>query len=156
MRRVLVTGARDWTNRILAQQELNLQMFHPDSSDGLIIVNGMAERGLDKIAHQWYLTHASKWVHEDPHPANWKLGHFAGHFRNQEMVDSGADICLAFSRPGSTGTWDCARRAEKAGIPVSVFTDPADKTFTALDVLKRIGTLQPAIEKAVADELRLF
>lgn len=156
MRRVLVTGSRTWTNRIMLQQELNLQLLHPDSSDGLVILNGMCERGLDRMAHDWYLTHTSKWVTEEQYPADWGLGHFAGHIRNQWMVNAGADICLAFQRPGSSGTWDCMRRAEKAGIRVALFADPTDTEFTALEVLRRTGTLLPAIEKAVADELRLF
>jgi hypothetical protein len=34
------------------------------------------------------------------------------------MVDLGADLCLAFPMPRSRGTWDCVRRAKKAGIVV--------------------------------------
>jgi hypothetical protein len=157
VRRVLVTGSRTWTNQILLQQELNLQLLHPDSADGITILNGMNPNGLDRLAHEWYLTYEdSKWVHEEQFPANWSLGKYAGHQRNQLMVDAGADVCLAFPRPGSSGTWDCARRAEAAGIFVTVFSDPADAKFVAIEVLKRVGTLQPAIENAVANELRLF
>jgi coenzyme F420-reducing hydrogenase gamma subunit len=44
----------------------------------------------------------------------------AGNYRNQEMVDAGADICLAFYQPGAAciGTSDCVRRCTRAGITV--------------------------------------
>lgn len=44
----------------------------------------------------------------------------AGDYRNQEMVDAGADVCLAFFKHGArnAGTADCARRAKAAGITV--------------------------------------
>ncbi len=49
--------------------------------------------------------------------ADWKRhGNAAGPIRNQEMVDEGADLLIAFG--GGKGTADCVRRAEKAGIPV--------------------------------------
>lgn len=42
----------------------------------------------------------------------------AGHRRNQHMVDLRPDVVLAFWRDHSTGTADCIRRAEKAGLTV--------------------------------------
>lgn len=139
MRRVLVTGSRGWTDRQAIFDALKAQSL--GSLDGITIVNGMCEDGADRFAHEWYLNHCSKWVHEDPHPADWgracdgncyhqpriKNGvHYcpmAGHLRNQDMVDSGADVCLAFpigtkASKKSRGTWDCMGRARKAGILV--------------------------------------
>lgn len=58
------------------------------------------------------------WLTEEPHPADWSWGNGAGMHRNQEMVDLGADVCLAFIRGKSSGTRDCADKAAKAGIPV--------------------------------------
>jgi hypothetical protein len=67
----------------------------------------------------WLLAGAALALGQDhePHWADWAVKHrAAGPIRNQEMVDSGADECLAFIGVGSTGARDCARRAEAAGI----------------------------------------
>lgn len=51
------------------------------------------------------------------HPADWKKhGRAAGPIRNQEMLDSGVDLVLAF--PGGRGTADMVRRAREAGVEV--------------------------------------
>ena len=49
-----------------------------------------------------------------------------GFARNQEMVDLGADLCVAFIQVGAMnkGTWHCATAARAAGIPVwEVYSD---------------------------------
>ncbi len=43
-----------------------------------------------------------------------ELGKAGGPVRNQAMVDSGADLCLAFPDNKSIGTWDCVQRARAA------------------------------------------
>lgn len=142
MRRVLITGSRLWTDRIKLSNAMNLEMLHPDAANGLTIVNGMAGEGADLMVHEWFMTyHLNPWVHEEEHHADWeracdascyhrprfKNGRpycpMAGHLRNQEMVDTGADICLAFpvgtkASKRSRGTWDCMDRAKRAGIVV--------------------------------------
>lgn len=62
-------------------------------------------------------------VTQEQHSADWDKGRTAGFLRNQEMVDAGAYVCLAFVIAGkskSKGTRDCIRRAKKAGIPVVI------------------------------------
>lgn len=59
------------------------------------------------------------------HRADWtKYGRAAGPIRNKEMVNLGADLCLAFpdhpKGQGSRGTWGCIDLAHQAGIPVYV------------------------------------
>lgn len=54
----------------------------------------------------------------------WR-GRHAGGLRNQDMVDVVAtggpgSAFLAFPCPLSRGTWDCVRRAQRAGLPVHV------------------------------------
>lgn len=104
------------------------------SSSDVVVVHGAAP-GADIIAGNVATqlgfdveSYPAKW--ERPcdqscyHPPRMKNGKpycpVAGHIRNQYMVDLGADVCLAFPMLGSRGTWDCVRRAKKAGIPVHV------------------------------------
>jgi hypothetical protein len=57
----------------------------------------------------------------EPHLADWKgLGNVAGPARNREMVQAGADLCVALHRSIETskGTRDCVRQALAAGIGV--------------------------------------
>jgi hypothetical protein len=51
--------------------------------------------------------------------ADWdKHGKAAGPIRNQQMVDKEPSYMIAF--PGGSGTRDCARRADEAGIQVFI------------------------------------
>lgn len=53
----------------------------------------------------------------EEYPAEWdKHGKAAGFIRNQDMLDSGVDVVVAF--PGGRGTADMVRRARKAGVEV--------------------------------------
>ena len=60
------------------------------------------------------------------HVADWKgLGNIAGPMRNREMVEAGADLCIALHRTIETskGTKDCMRQALAAGISVYLVED---------------------------------
>ena len=88
------------------------QQADPD----LTICVGDCPTGADRIAFDWAVTNE---VPVQRFVAHWlELGRAAGPDRNQRMVDSGADLCLAFPLDGSKGTQDCMRRARDAGIPV--------------------------------------
>ena len=86
----------------------------------IVVIEGQCPHGgADKFAEEWAIAQG---VVLESYPANWKaLGKIAGPYRNQQMVDAGADVCLAFPLLNSRGTYDCMRRAEEAGIPVKVF-----------------------------------
>ncbi|AGI61742.1 hypothetical protein PBI_ISCA_62 [Mycobacterium phage Isca] len=117
VRRVLVTGSRDWKDRTTVWAALRQEL---EQFGSLVVVHGAA-RGADDIADRWAwgMAQAGYQVHVEAHPADWDgLGKAAGVIRNQQMVDLGADICHAFPLPGSIGTWDCIGRAEAAGIRV--------------------------------------
>ncbi|WPH57818.1 putative chromosome segregation protein [Mycobacterium phage WXIN] len=117
--RVLITGSRRLLAGMGLESSLGLELLYADALGlPLVVIHGAAP-GADTLAHEW--AELIDGVTPDPHPANWRAGKQAGHVRNQVMVDHGADVCLAFPLPGSTGTWDCVRRAEAAGIPVKVF-----------------------------------
>lgn len=109
-KRILVTGSRNWSD----VEAIRAALVHHGPAT---VIHGGA-RGADAIAGR---------IAEDfgwptvVHKANWRqFGKKAGPMRNAAMVEAGADLCLAFPLPDSIGTWDCVKRAKKAGIPVVV------------------------------------
>ena len=134
MRRVLVTGSRDLRDPTPVYDALWAQARIAGGVANLIVVEGRCPYGgADKHAQTFCERYDAT---NDPFPALWEVpcgptcGHAryrrngdlyyscAGFIRNQRMVDSGADVCLAFPRGASKGTRDCAAKAKAAGIPV--------------------------------------
>ncbi|QGF20319.1 hypothetical protein SEA_SIXAMA_169 [Gordonia phage Sixama] len=112
MKRLLITGSRHTVDMKTIEHRLAHEFEeHPDA----VLVHGGAA-GADNIAgYIWFEFGGNVEVHY----ANWdQYGKAAGNIRNQEMVDLGAYLCLAFPMKQSTGTFDCIKRADKAGIPV--------------------------------------
>ena len=119
--RILVTGSRNWTDVRTVYRALTDHSAEAIRQGRRVLVIAGDARGADALAAVWAVSHA---VGGESHPADWeKHGKAAGPIRNQEMVDLGADICLAFPLGESRGTRDCMRRAEEAGIPVYNFGD---------------------------------
>lgn len=132
--RVLVTGSRTWRDEQAIRDAL-AAVVSEHGPENVTVVHGAA-RGADEIADRI----ASAWgggLTVERHPADWdapcrptcRHGYkiradrkpycpSVGIYRNQAMVDLGADVCLAFQVGKSRGTADCIRRAEKADIPV--------------------------------------
>lgn len=105
----------------------------------------------DWLAHLW-VVYAAHPLHlpvvEEPHPADWtatcrpqcqphhrrtgasgrQVCPAAGNYRNQLMVDLGADLGIGFPLHRSTGTRDCMARMRRAGIPVRVVEPHATTT----------------------------
>lgn len=118
--RILITGSRHYNSydtvhdaiiRAIAEHG-NLDAPHLST-----IVHGGAS-GADEIAGR-----VARFLGAsvEVHPAQWAaLGKKAGPIRNQEMVDAGADVCLAFPLGESRGTRGCMRAASAAGIPLVV------------------------------------
>lgn len=136
--RILITGSRDWRDRDAIYDDLD-QLW--DLAGGrLTIVHGWCETGADAIADEW--GHSITGVTVERHAALWGAscrttcppGHrrpsrhprhagttycpLAGHYRNQEMVDLGADQVRAYQLNYSRGTQDCIDRAKAAGLTV--------------------------------------
>lgn len=114
--RVLVTGSRDYYREDTIASALTAQAMA--ATDAPTVIEGACPSGADAIAHR--LARSWRWPWER-YPADWRRhGKAAGHLRNQVMVDSGPDVCLAFFATGSAnrGTSDCVARAMKAGIRV--------------------------------------
>lgn len=124
--RILVTGSRDWADHhVVDAAILDLCNWYPIDWDEVVIVHGNCPTGADKMADEFALDTG---ISVERHSADWKkYGRAAGPKRNQQMVDAGADIVLAFKNPGSRGTQDCINRATKAGLIVKVY-EPQNQT----------------------------
>jgi hypothetical protein len=118
--RVVVTGSRQWPDPATVHAELDRQLAeHPF----LVVVHGDCPRGADRQARDWCREHAE--TAEERHPADWhRHGRAAGTIRNQQMIDSGADLVLGFPTAASRGTLHCLTAARRAGIPVRVVPVP--------------------------------
>lgn len=113
--RILVTGSRDWDDR-----EAILLSFQDYLGQDNVLVSGACPTGADRMAEE-IAEDFLGWKVER-HPADWNgLGKRAGFVRNAEMVNLGADVCLAFIKNDSRGASHTARLAEKAGIPTRRF-----------------------------------
>lgn len=128
MKRILITGSREWRDDAIIENAIwDWVKANSQVQEEIVVVHGDAARGADRMARD--IARRTPWVTEEAHPADWSWGNGAGMHRNQEMVDLGADVCLAFIRGKSNGTRHCAGQAEKAGIPVIRYVDnDADET----------------------------
>ena len=108
--RILVTGSRAWSDEATIRRYL--QAFHTWVPARL--VSGACPTGADAIAES--IAAELGWEIE-LHPAQWaEHGRAAGFVRNAEMVDLGADLCLAFIVDHSKGATMTADRAERVGV----------------------------------------
>lgn len=129
--RILITGSRTWDRPELVSAAMVAAVRTHARRRGLwhgpatwvTVVHGACPNGADQMAHDFALK--VDWTIER-HPANWdKYGKRAGFVRNADMVNLGADVCLAFIRDGSRGASMTADLAEKAGIPTVRVPYPA-------------------------------
>lgn len=119
MSRILVTGSRIWHDDEPIFRAITEAVTRELHDEPHTIVHGGAP-GADTLA-LGLAENVLLWPHE-PHPAEWhKYGPAAGPIRNQEMVESNIDICLAFFIPPGRGTLDCLRRARDAGIWTKIY-----------------------------------
>lgn len=118
--RVLLTGSRTWGDATAITWALDA-IYWSNCIEPMVLVHGACPTGADAIADRWAVR-ASR-VTVERHPADWERhGKRAGYIRNAEMVQLGADLCLAFIAGGSKGATHCAGLAEKAGIEVRRWT----------------------------------
>lgn len=119
--RVIVTGSRNPPSRpmyrlgrctYLSVAAL-LEEIHQSRGGITVLIEGGAS-GVDWRAREWA---QRRGVEVETHFADWANGgRRAGPVRNQQMVDAGAELVVAF--PGGRGTADCVRRARRAGLEV--------------------------------------
>lgn len=134
--RVLVTGSRTWNIPAEVMSPLDSILAAAQSKGRTLVVrHGDCPAGADNIAKVWCIRTLAQYaedapikpVREDPWPARWHLGRRAGIERNEEMVEAGADFCLAFIKDASPGASHCADYARKAGIPTVEWTLTGDE-----------------------------
>jgi hypothetical protein len=123
--RLLVCGARDWTDRALLAEVIDRAVTeHGRDGAGVLLIEGGA-RGADRLAVE--LARVRGWRLEE-YPADWRgEGRAAGPPRNARMLREGRpERVLAFTDDlaASRGTADLVRRARAAGLPVLVTGHP--------------------------------
>lgn len=126
MFRVLVCGSRIFDDRNLLYNtlydfcEARGLKTKPDEfgnwlPTGLTIIHGKA-KGADLIADDWAVVN---WVPVEEYPADWNThGKAAGFIRNQEMLNTGIDVVIAFPMGEARGTKNMMNIAKKAGVEV--------------------------------------
>lgn len=122
--RVLVCGGRDYDDKNIVYRVLydfcdkHGLWTEPDEygnrlPTGLVIIHGGA-KGADRLADAWAVVN---WVPFEEYKADWdKYRKAAGPIRNQEMLDTGIDVVIAF--PGGKGTEHMKRIARARGVEV--------------------------------------
>lgn len=119
--RVLVTGDRNWTDGVFIEEVLkNLAAAYKLPYESIVLVHGNA-RGADKVAaHRATLLGFGI----EAYPAKWdEHGRAAGPIRNQQMLMTGVDLCLAFHNDidSSKGTRDMIGRCAGNGVPTVLY-----------------------------------
>lgn len=117
MKRILITGSRDWTDIDTIYAALEQQLA--DHGEITVVHGGAA--GADRIAGDWAKAAITdqRPVRLEVYPPDWDShGRKAGIIRNQQMVNTKPDVVLAFPLGASRGTRHCMRAAANAGIVI--------------------------------------
>lgn len=114
--RVLVCGSRTFNDQFLFDLAMNgfLDEFEPRASE-LVIISGLA-KGADTMAVDWAKKNN---VTYEGYPAQWdKYGRAAGPVRNQQMLDTGVDLVIAFPKGEAKGTRHMMKIAKEKGVEI--------------------------------------
>ena len=118
MWKLMVTGARDWSDRDAINRAMAQCWLDAGSPAECTLIHGGA-KGADTIAASIAAEHG--WV-VHVFPADWDgLGKKAGPMRNSEMLESGRpDHVVGCLVLGSIGTHHALRHSQILGIPRTV------------------------------------
>lgn len=124
MRRVLITGSRQWVDgqAIACDLDVEYDLAGGPDGEGLVVVHGGAA-GADRLANTWVQLRRGAGFHHvyaEVHLPDWTIGRQAGILRNLKMVNLGADRCLAYIYDNSRGATHCATAANAAGIDTRI------------------------------------
>lgn len=127
--RLLVTGDREWRDAPRVRAALmDWIIRNGDPVEcGHTLITGDA-KGADMFADAIGQLFGFE---IERYPAEWKrYGNPAGPIRNQQMLDTGVDDCLAFHDDlgASRGTKDMIEHLEKAGIPYTLVGNDTRET----------------------------
>jgi hypothetical protein len=115
--RIIFSGSRNWSDEPVVLDALKMIITKFEKDQVTIVVGGA--KGLDQIAEN-----LAKSLHlkVDVFYADWDLhGKAAGPIRNQKMLDSGADLLVAFPSKDSKGTRHMIDISQKAGIKTIIY-----------------------------------
>lgn len=123
---VLVTGSRNWTDRIFVWNVLNILL---DTRGDLIVFHGACPTGADAFADLWVKAARERSASDVLRfHADWNMhGKQAGPLRNGRMAwgfkQAGGTIALAFRVGGeaSRGTANCIKALRQQGIEPTIF-----------------------------------
>ena len=120
VRRIMVTGSRDWTDRVTIDRALFAYWYEAGRPSDILLIHGGA-RGADALA-------AASWTTQGfqtrVYPADWEtFGKRAGVIRNLAMLDKEPEHVLAFIKGNSPGATHAALAAERRGIPVTYYRE---------------------------------
>ena len=121
--RIIITGSRNWEGpaaEAKVHEILNAVQFLAEAlGSPLTVVHGDCPTGADAIADRWARRRDLEGVSVEPHPADWgTFGQLAEFVRNEQMVDSEADLCVGFSRDNSKDIAHMLKMANEADIPI--------------------------------------
>jgi hypothetical protein len=114
--KVAISGSRNYnsTRSWLVQQCITTEYRKSDGN--ILFLVGDCPTGVDRIAKTFLET--AGWDFKEFF-ADWeKYGKKAGPYRNMNMIDSGAELLIAFPTSESKGTRQCASYARSLNIPV--------------------------------------
>jgi hypothetical protein len=122
--RILCVGSQNWDHPESIRYCLDVFLGEARAIyEWLVVMHGCEPTGADQIVEEWCLEsiRSRRPVRVERWPPKYSLfARRAEYLRDDDMVQAGADLCLAFIRDHSKRATRCAEAAERYEIPVRV------------------------------------